>query len=339
MRGVGYLQLVSIVVAIYNAESTISKCIESIIQQTYQNLQIILVDDGSTDESLKWCEFYKKQDSRVIVLHKENGGLTSARLAGYRKSEGDYIVFIDSDDYLAPQYVEKQYNNIVENNSQVSICSYVLVKHDSEENIYYEHKKDVYGSEEFVSELILPRVYRMTKDTTYIPDFLWLRMFDINVVSESCFVSEREVYTEDVFFNFEIYRRCKTISILDECLYYYCFNGQSLTHIYRNNKATMEFNRVNLLRKYLLEYNALDSYRLSMATFKSVWGCIENASYLKTFFEFKKELIPTFGNQKIRKIVKSISTKQMTKGEKITFIGYKFKLYLMLYIFKRISRR
>lgn len=100
-------ELVSIVVPIYNVEKYIDRCLETIVKQTYQNLEIILVDDGSTDLSGEKCDLWKKKDNRIIVIHKENGGLSSARNAGINIANGKYISFVDSDDFLELTMIEE----------------------------------------------------------------------------------------------------------------------------------------------------------------------------------------------------------------------------------------
>ena len=98
--------MISIVVPVYNVEKYLSQCLDSILTQTYKNLEIILVDDGSTDKSGSICDSYKKKDPRIVVIHKENGGLSDARNAGVAICKGDFISFVDSDDYLSPYFYE-----------------------------------------------------------------------------------------------------------------------------------------------------------------------------------------------------------------------------------------
>lgn len=118
--------LVSIVVPVYNVEKYLKKCIESIISQTYKNLEIILVDDGSTDGSGKICDDYLTKDKRIKVIHKQNGGLSDARNVGIGVATGKYITFIDSDDYVENDYIEYLYNLIINNKCDMSICSLKL---------------------------------------------------------------------------------------------------------------------------------------------------------------------------------------------------------------------
>ena len=115
--------LVSVIVPVYKVEKYLSKCLDSIVNQTYKNLEIILVDDGSPDNSGKICDEYAQKDSRIKVIHKENGGLSSARNAGLDIATGEYIAFADSDDSVHLDFVEKLYRAIKEENADIACCS------------------------------------------------------------------------------------------------------------------------------------------------------------------------------------------------------------------------
>lgn len=129
--------LVSIIVPIYNVEKYLDKCINSIIAQTYNKLEIILVDDGSPDKCAKICDEYAEKESRIVVIHKENGGLSSARNAGLKIAKGDYISFVDSDDYIYKGMVEHMLQASVQNAADIVICDYKTVYED--EKVNYEN--------------------------------------------------------------------------------------------------------------------------------------------------------------------------------------------------------
>ena len=113
--------LISIVVPIYKVEQYLKKCVDSIINQTYNNIEIILVDDGSPDNCGAMCDEYAKVDNRIKVIHKKNGGLSDARNAGLKEAKGKYITFVDSDDFISPNCIELLYNNIVKYNKEISV--------------------------------------------------------------------------------------------------------------------------------------------------------------------------------------------------------------------------
>ena len=115
-------ELISIVVPVYNAENYLEKCINSIIGQTYRNLEIILIDDGSNDNSLSICEKFALQDNRIKVFHQNNGGVASARNKGLSEASGEFIAWVDSDDSIEPEYIEKLYDAVKEYNADISIA-------------------------------------------------------------------------------------------------------------------------------------------------------------------------------------------------------------------------
>lgn len=117
-------ELISVVIPVYNVELYLKKCINSVLQQTYKNIEIILVNDGSTDNCKNLCDEFKSLDSRVKVFHKENGGLSDARNYGIKHASGYYITFIDSDDYVKNDFIEKLYNSITYNKCDIAICSH-----------------------------------------------------------------------------------------------------------------------------------------------------------------------------------------------------------------------
>ena len=119
--------LISVIIPIYKAEKYVEKCVKAVQNQTYENLEIILVDDGSPDESGKICDRLATEDSRIRVLHKENGGAATARNAGLNVMTGEYIAFVDADDYMELHYIETLYNTLSQKHAQVAICSFKTV--------------------------------------------------------------------------------------------------------------------------------------------------------------------------------------------------------------------
>ena len=119
--------LVSVILPVYNVEKYLIKCLDSVIRQTYQKLEIILVDDGSTDSSGKICDEYANKDGRIKVFHKKNGGLSDARNYGIERSTGEYLAFIDSDDYVDDDYIEFLMNLTESGKYKISLCSLHVV--------------------------------------------------------------------------------------------------------------------------------------------------------------------------------------------------------------------
>ena len=153
--------LISVVVPIYNVEKYLKKCLDSILSQSYTNLEIILVDDGSPDNCGKICDEYRNKDSRIIVIHKKNGGLSSARNAGIDICKGEYLSFIDSDDFISPTYIEDLYSAINKYKVDIATFSWYREFYDETENLVKLDTSETTTSEELsVSEVLKLMFYQ-----------------------------------------------------------------------------------------------------------------------------------------------------------------------------------
>lgn len=150
--------LISVIIPVYNTESYIGVCLESLVKQTYTNFEVLMIDDGSTDNSGKICQEFTESDSRFHYYRKENGGASSARNLGIEYSRGDYLTFVDSDDWVEEDYLEVLYNAIIDESAGVSISTYK--RFSMEDNTWYVHsfqrgyEKRVFNYLELINELI-----------------------------------------------------------------------------------------------------------------------------------------------------------------------------------------
>ena len=215
---------VSIVVPIYNVENYLDKCINSIVNQTYSDLEIILVDDGSKDGSPVICDDWKEKDSRVIVIHKENGGLSSARNAGLDVATGEYIMFEDSDDWLEIDIVEKCVERIEKDDSDMVIFGYKKVDEEGKELGSFTFGNDTYSREE-LSEQLHQRILEMSFG------YAWNKLYRLSVIKESGVKNDGSIIDrEDLYFNLCLFKSLEKISFLNRVGYYYLQRGSSLLH-------------------------------------------------------------------------------------------------------------
>lgn len=235
-------ELVSVVVPVYNAEKYLDRCISSVVNQTYQNLEVILVDDGSLDGSPEMCDAWAAKDERVKVIHKSNEGAGIARNTALGVATGDYICFFDSDDYAAHDLIEKLYLQIKKHGAEVAICEHKRV--NVAKNMYQDSKinstRNVYCGHEVVSEFLLEFLGEDTQSGRVynIPIALWASLFSMELVKRANWriVSEREFFSEDLYSLLNLYRHVECIAILNEPLYYYCENEGSLSKAYREGQ-------------------------------------------------------------------------------------------------------
>lgn len=274
---------ISVIVPVYNTEKTVKKCIDSLQSQTFRDIEIIIVDDGSPDSAGKICDEISKTDSRVRVIHKENGGLSSARNAGMSEAKGDYISFIDSDDYVAPDMYEKMLGRIKADKSDVAICSHFTVDDGGVCRKPLVIQQDVLEKNEIEENLIMPLIgYSFYRTPKLIEGFICRHLFSANLIKGFKFRSERKYYAEDVVFDLDIYPLANRVSILRECLYYYVYNGDSLSNKYREGLWQM------MLKLYDFKKNSAEilnnkehaAERLNAAIIRSALGSIKNLKSL-----------------------------------------------------------
>lgn len=213
--------LITIVIPVYNVKKYIERCIKSVINQTYKNIEIILVDDGSTDESGDICDEYAKKDNRIKVIHKKNGGLSDARNFGIDAANGKYISFVDSDDFVTNNYVEVLYNLIKNNDSDISVCIWKNVFEDNKTKKSYF---TLFHREITATNLVMLQhmLYQKLFDTSACA-----KLYDISLFDNIRF-PKGKLY-EDLATTYKLFLKSKTISYSNDEIYYYFVRNNSIT--------------------------------------------------------------------------------------------------------------
>ena len=242
--------LVTVVVPVYNVEKYLNRCIESIVNQTYTDLEIILVDDGSPDRCPQMCDEWAERDARIKVIHKANAGAGMARNTGMEHASGEFICFFDSDDYVDKTTVEKARKKALEEDAEIVLFGMSNVdKHGNIVNSRSPETKIVSFRGADVKEILLPDLIESGhKDMTVKNLFLslWSCLFSMKLVARANwrFMSERLYFSEDSFALIELYQYVNCVAILKEPLYFYCENESSLSH------STNRYDYVQILRFY-----------------------------------------------------------------------------------------
>ncbi|MCD7836913.1 MAG: glycosyltransferase [Lachnospiraceae bacterium] len=233
---------ITIVIAIYNIEKKLDTCIKSIVTQSYRNLEIILIDDGSTDKCSDICEKWRGRDNRVKVVHKQNAGLGNARNTGIENATGEYIWFVDGDDYIEANAVERLYASLEKEKPDIVIFGFKTIDQNGKviSEIIPNTGRMSYEGEAVQREL-LPDLISPNLDTGYATDLhmsAWASVYSTKLIRETSwkFVSEREFIAEDVYSLLELYQYVNKVVILKEGLYCYCFNENSITHTFRPDR-------------------------------------------------------------------------------------------------------
>lgn len=310
-------EVISIIVPVFNAEDYIERCIESIVNQTYKALDIILIDDGSTDKSGIICDNWANKDKRIKVIHQENSGVSSARNKGLKYVKGKYVAFVDADDYLEINMYEKMLNQF-DDCTDIVVCNHYRTSNSSKTVASIE-----YPTSNWKDELIIFR--RVT-------GYLWDKLYRFELVQGEKFKTNI-CFMEDLIFNYSIGNKKVNYRYLDEPLYNYYQHNSSATH-----------------SKYLYNESALDAtIEMIKLLEKDYSECIINwiifyeKKYYLYKYSFNKMKLPSKKINLYREYAKTFEKKydimkHMKIREKLEFI-FISKLSLFYYLLKKIRTK
>ena len=298
--------MISIIVPIYNREKTIGRCIESIVNQTFQDLEILLVDDGSSDGSVEVCKKYAEIDTRIRVLQKKNGGVSSARNEGIRHAQGEYIQFVDSDDYIEPDMSRKLYEALKKYNAQVAVCGFREKFSKEQEDIVRQ------PSEEVVTEVrYMEKYVDGLFENCYI-QCCWNKLYEKKYIQHT--FREDYTYGEDLLYNLEYLEKIERVVFVPESLYIYEHTeGESLTSKYRKDEIDL---RIRLMKR---TFYFCDTY-LEGEKSESEFASKMMRAIIYSLFDIY--LDERFSDQERKQIVTSyIKNETVQKASKICILG------------------
>lgn len=279
--------LFSIIIPIYNIELYIHQCIDSVLNQTYKNFELILVDDGSPDNCPSICDEYACCDDRVKVIHKKNGGLVSARKAGANIACGDYIVCVDGDDWIENDYIEKMAKIAIGYEADIIACGYIKAYENKNEKKIIPYRKGFYTRENIVNELF-PTLIQGEK-AQYFPPSIWAKAYKSelyiplqNAVDDKIKIGEDGACVIPCIYN------AKSIFIMEEFVYYYRQNPSSMT---KEHKA-FDLAGPKLISEHLTENMNMNEYDF------------QSQLYLKITHELFSVLLSQFNRKEKYKNIK-----------------------------------
>ncbi len=327
-------QKVSIIVPIYNVSKYLDTCIESIIKQTYTNLEIILVNDGSTDNSDDICKKWEQVDKRIIYINQKNSGVSVARNNGLTRATGEYVSFVDGDDYLEPNMIEKLHNFIIKNKVKVAMCGYYFISSQEKKEIKYFNKDRIFDTNSNKKELLeqIIQFLGVPWGKLYSKDFLINNNIQFKVGLKRM---------QDTIFTLEAFELCDKIAYLNEPLYDYRYLQNSVCNKYSPDFSKTAKNILKYFKEYLDKYNLMNDYEYLYYT-KMILLIIE---MIKLQYIPDECDMPLF--KKIRQIkleIKSfhpnfnlVSKQFLDNKSKIGFFLLKHHFYLLFYIIYKLS--
>lgn len=300
-------ELISIIVPIYNVEEYLDRCVDSIVNQTYTNLEIILVDDGSPDNCPQMCDDWVKKDNRIKVIHKENGGVSSARNVGLDSATGKYIGFCDPDDIMNNCMIEYMYESLKKGDTDCCICS-------------FESFSEYIDKDELTQENVVKKIFKDEGIFEYLFEkqnkllgSVWNKLFKVSLLYGKNF-DESLSFGEDYVFTFEFLLKCNSVSIIESPnLYYYCVRENSATKTIDSNQYySLFFQKKRLYEECIKKFQKDEIKRI----FETAYVNMLKDTYLNVN-DGDAELIKKFAK---KSLIKVLFSSQIYWKEKIFFV-------------------
>lgn len=323
--------MISIIIPVYNTEQYLPECIESILAQTFQDFELILVNDGSKDGSGKVCDEYAKKDERIRVIHKENGGVSKARNTGLDAAQGQYVMFCDADDYAEPQWCEMLYKQIQKHPKSWCFCGC----HCVDANRNYTAENCVLHNEPIFESFPISN-YKEVYDTNYSA-LLWNRIFDIGVIREhNIRFDEQMSVSEDVLFNLHYGAFCDEFAVVNMPLYNHRvylnnevehLDGKRPKEMFYTNQQVYKARRKLISQEEQREFNTDFFYRF----IEDIRAVSNNEEHMKA--EKLKRIAAIAGSKEFQVCMKNADTSKES-GKFLLILKSKVPT-LIYHIFKR----
>lgn len=338
--------LVTVVLPIYNVKKYLDRCINSVVNQTYSNLEILLIDDGSTDGCSVICDEWAAKDGRIRVVHKENQGLGMARNTGIENANGEYICFFDSDDFIAPVTIEASYTQAVKTKADIVLFGINFADENGTVtdkfitplgNVTY--RGDEVGSF-FLPEFIAPDPDGSGEKLFYMSPCLMLYSLDVINKSKWRFVSERNIISEDVYSLLSLFKYVENVSVIPEAYYYYCRNDGSLSSKYREDR----FDKLNCFYKEAkklcnkMGYNEEIIHRVSKPYVSFVIAALkQEINFNNSKGNCKNKVKKMIDDETLQEVLKSNKKDKVSITRRILFFAIRNKMYSLCYLLLKLK--
>lgn len=317
--------LISIILPVYNTEEHIHLCINSILNQTLKNFEVIMIDDGSTDNSPAICDYYQDKDSRFFAYHKKNGGLSTARNYGIEKATGTFITFIDSDDYIDHDYLEYLYMLVTKYNTSMSLCQHRVHYMNGSVKDYGTCGDEMLSAEKCIERML----YHDVIDTS-----AWAKLYEKKLF-DSIRYPEGKIF-EDIATTYKLMARCEKISVGYESKYNYVFHENSIVNSKFTPKKLDLLEMTDIMAKDVREkYPRLEKAVLRRRVYAR-FSTLNQMLGVKNMSAEKKEIIK-FIRENSRSILKNKKVPMRDKFA-VILLMINFKLYKFFWLLYKKNR-
>lgn len=329
---------ISIIVPVYNVEKYLRKCLDSLINQTYKNIEIICVNDGSTDHSFNILKEYADNDQRIIIVDKKNGGLSDARNDGIAKATGEYMMFVDSDDWIDLETCQRSLDAMLKYSVDVVMWSYMReFSHKSLPKIVFN--EDCYFNTNDTKYKLYRRLFGLYREELRHPEnadaivTVWGKLYKSHLIIDNDikFVDVKTVGScEDGLFNIEVFNHVKSAFFINETLYHYRKDNISFTSSYRHDLFDKWHNLYDAMEQHITKNNLDASFQeaLNNRIALSMIGLGFNTlAKPVSFFKKRKELMTILKDKQMKKAIKSLDICYFPIHWKVFFYCLKKRLY------------
>lgn len=337
------LDLITVVIPVYNVEPYLQECIDSVLAQSYRNLEIILVDDGSTDGSGKLCDILKVKDVRISVIHKKNAGLGLARNSALEVFAGKYVTFLDSDDYITPSMIETLYKVVKENNVDECKMGFQRVKNDHSVCGETKYANEVFQGAEAKTKYA-PRLIGSAPDKhDSIEMCVCGAIFNGDIIRKynMRFPSERELISEDLIFHLEYLQHANGACTVENTDYKYRVNDSSLSRSYRPDRAAKSLYFYDEVVKRLKEYgygeDTLNRAKRMLFIYMRMSIAQEVVYENNNFAQALKNIKRMCNNQHLQNVISSYPVTKLGISQRIFLKCIQYKIALLLFVAKKVG--
>lgn len=343
----------SIIVPIFNGEKFLKECIDSLVNQTLHDIEIILVDDGSVDSSMEICNEFAKTDDRIIILQQENSGSSNARNNGIEHSSGKYISFVDADDIICSNMIESLVNKAEETGAEIVICNYFRM-YENESIAQNKHltKDFILDTKDSINEFqrqLLIKGYKSDIPRLALLGVPWGRVYSRNMIERNNVRFQKELrIMQDEPFNLLAFQNSNRIAVMKEPLYNYRVLQSSMSN--KPHETIIQYieNVFKVEESFCNKYKTDDKYFADILNVKKVVNTYKffdkyyfTKSYLEShkFKEITRQIRDLLDREPYFSALKNINFKLLTKSELVFVLALKLRLYVLLCLMVKIRRR
>ncbi len=341
------MKKVSIIVPVYNTSNFLEKCMDSIIKQTLKEIEIIVINDGSTDNSLDICKAYAAKDCRVVLIDQENRGLSATRNKGVQAAKGEYVGFVDSDDWIEADMFEKMYLQAKESEAEVCLCNYKVNYMEESVPVALDIEKDVMENNEIFSDIVINLIgpKDLNSNNKNIMACVWRMIIKKELLEKNNIIFLEDItFMEDILYSLEVYSKCNKVCINRGYFYNYMLNTNSITMGYKENCKELSI-KVYTAMKNILErdydYSILEN-RMDIRYFNMLLSSIINEvrkNNPKTLLTKIKNINSICNDANLKRILYKLELKSYNFKKRAVLFAMKHRAGFYLYTYYRLGMK